>query len=136
MDHPENETMEVLVTVAFPPFETRSSEEAWEQDIVNAVSAAVYADKTLDTLSVRRLEYEDCQWVFESGMPMPDYGVTVGQHTGGGNIGHTFGLDSKRLWVAGFEAPSDNQNGAIALPATGPAPDPFLQRSRGTCWNE
>ena len=79
MDHPEHETMEVLVVVAFPRLETRQSEEAWEQDILDAVSAAVYADSTLDTLAVRRLEYEDCEWVFEGGMPMPDYGVTVGQ---------------------------------------------------------
>lgn len=80
MDHPENETMEVLVIVAFPRLETQPSEKAWEQDILDAVSAAVYADNTLDTLAVRRLEYEDCQWVFEGGMPMPDYGVTVGQN--------------------------------------------------------
>lgn len=80
MDHPENETMDVLVIVAFPRLETQQSEKAWEEDILNAVSAAIYADKTLDTLAVRRLEYEDCLWVFEGGMPMPDYGVTVGQH--------------------------------------------------------
>jgi hypothetical protein len=80
MDHPENETMEVLVIVAFPELQTPTSEKAWEQDIVDAVSAAVYADKTLDTIAVRPLEYEDCQWVFDSGMPMPDYGVTVGQN--------------------------------------------------------
>jgi hypothetical protein len=43
---------------------------------VNAVSAGVYADKTIDTLAVRQLEYEDCQWVFEGGMPMPDYDLT------------------------------------------------------------
>jgi hypothetical protein len=47
--------------------------------IVSAVSAAVHADKTLDTVAVKPLEYEDCQWIFEGGMPMPDYGVTVGQ---------------------------------------------------------
>jgi hypothetical protein len=80
VDHPENETMEVLVTVAFPKLETQTSEKAWEQDILDAVSAAIYADSTLDTLAVRRLEYEDCQWVFEGGMPMPEYGVTVGQN--------------------------------------------------------
>ena len=79
MDHPENETMEVLVIVAFPRLETSTSEKAWEEDILNAVSVAVYADKTLDTIAVRRLEYEDCQWVFEGGMPMPAYDVTVGQ---------------------------------------------------------
>jgi len=79
VDHPENETMEVLVIVAFPGLQTSTSEKAWEQDIIDAVSATVYADKTLDTIAVRRLEYEDCQWIFEGGMPMPDYGVTVGQ---------------------------------------------------------
>lgn len=79
MDHPEDQTMEVLVVVAFPDLETRTSEEAFEQDIVDAVSAAVFADKTLDTIAVRPLEYEDCQWVFDCGMPMPNYGVTVGQ---------------------------------------------------------
>ena len=79
MDQPETETMEVLVVVAFPRLDTHVSEEAWEQDIVNAVSAAIYADKTIDTLEVRPLEYEDCQWVVELGMPMPDYDVTVGQ---------------------------------------------------------
>ena len=71
--------MEVLVIVAFPEIKTQESEKAWEEDIVNAVSAAVYADKTLDTIAVRPLEYEDCQWVFEGGMPMPDYDVTVWQ---------------------------------------------------------
>ena len=79
MSDPDHETMEVLVIVAFPKFRTQPSEQAWEQGIIDAVSAAVYADKTLDTLAVRRLEYEDCQWVFEGGMPMPDYGVTVGR---------------------------------------------------------
>lgn len=78
-DHPENETMEVLVIVGFPELQTQTSETAWERDIVDAVSAAVYADKTLDTIAVRRLEYEDCEWVFEGGMPIPDYDVTVGQ---------------------------------------------------------
>ena len=67
MDHPENATMEVLVIVAFPELQTSTSEKAWEEDIIDAVSAAVYADKTLDTIAVRQLEYEDCQWVF---MPM------------------------------------------------------------------
>lgn len=71
--------MKVLVVLAFPELETRKSEKAWEENIIDAVSSAVYADKTLDTLAVRRLEYEDCQWIFEGGMPMPDYGVTVGQ---------------------------------------------------------
>jgi hypothetical protein len=78
-DHPENETMEVLVIAAFPELQTQQGEKAWEDDIVSAVSAAVYADKTLDTIAVRRLEYKDCEWVFEGGMPMPDYEVTVFQ---------------------------------------------------------
>jgi hypothetical protein len=59
--------------------ETRVSEQAWEEDIVSAVSAAIHADRMLDVVAVRPLEYEDCQWVFEGGMPMPDYDVTVGQ---------------------------------------------------------
>jgi hypothetical protein len=80
MDHPENETMEVLVIVAFPEITTLESERAWEEDIVRAVSAAVYADKTLDTIAVRPPEYEDCQWVFDGGMPIPDYDVTVGRN--------------------------------------------------------
>ena len=75
----DNATMEVLVIVAFPELKTQTSEKAWEEDIIDAVSAAVYADKTLDTVAVRQLEYEDCQWVFEGGMPLPDYDVTVGQ---------------------------------------------------------
>ena len=79
MDHSDQYTMEVLVIVAMPTVQTAVSERAWEEDILNAVSAAVYADKTLDTLAVRQLEYEDCQWVFEGGMPMPDYDVTVFQ---------------------------------------------------------
>ncbi len=79
MGHSENETMEVLVSIAFPKLETRASETAWEQDILNAVGSAVCADKTLEVQSVKSLEYEDCKWVFEGGMPMPDYGVTVGQ---------------------------------------------------------
>jgi hypothetical protein len=79
MDQSDQFTMEVLVIVVMPPVETAVSEQAWEDDILTAVSAAVHADKTLDTIAVRPLEYEDCQWVFEGGMPMPDYGVTVGQ---------------------------------------------------------
>ena len=79
MAHPDNDTMEVLVIVAFPQLGTHQSEAAWEESIVSAVSEAVYADKTLDTLAVRPLEYEDCEWVFEGGMPLPEYGVTVGQ---------------------------------------------------------
>lgn len=79
MNHPDTGTMEVLVVVSFPELETRASEDAWEQGILNAVSTAVYADKTLDTIAVRPLEYDDCLWIFEGGMSMPKYGVTVGQ---------------------------------------------------------
>ena len=79
MGQPDQDTTEVLVIVAMPPVETKVSEEAVEQDILNAVSAAVYGDKTFDTVAVRPLEYEDCQWIFEGGMPIPDYDVTVGQ---------------------------------------------------------
>ena len=75
----DNETTGVLVIVAFPELKTLPSEKAWEEDIVDAVSTAVYADKTLDTKAVRELEYEDCEWIFEGGMPLPDYDVTVGQ---------------------------------------------------------
>ena len=71
--------MGVLVVVAFPELQTSTSEKMWEEDIVDAVSAAVHADKTLDTIAVRELEYEDCQWIFEGGMPLPDYDVTIGQ---------------------------------------------------------
>ncbi len=63
--------------VAMPPVQTNVSENAWEQDILKAVSAAVHADKTLDAVAVRPLEYEDCRWVFEGGMPLPKYDVTV-----------------------------------------------------------
>lgn len=80
MDHPDTETMEVLVIVAFPDLQTQPSEQAWEQDIIDAVSAAVYADETLDTIAVRRLVYEDCEWIFEGGMPIPSYDVTVGRN--------------------------------------------------------
>ena len=73
------ETMEVLVVVSFPDFEARVSEKAWEKDVVDAVSSAVHADNTLDAIAVRPLEYEDCVWAFEGGMPVPDYDVTVGQ---------------------------------------------------------
>lgn len=77
MDRPDTETMEVLVVVAFPDLQTAVSEEAWEQEIVDAVSTAVYTDKAIDTLAVRRLEYEDCEWVFDMGMPLHGYDVTV-----------------------------------------------------------
>lgn len=55
----DNATMEVLVVVAFPELKTLPSEKAWEEGIIDAVSSAVYADKTLDTKAVRELEYED-----------------------------------------------------------------------------
>ena len=71
MDQPDQETMEVLVIVAMPSVETRASEIAWEQSILDAVSAAVHADKTLNTIAVKPLEYEDCQWVFERGCRCP-----------------------------------------------------------------
>ena len=79
MNDPDHETMKVLIIVAFPELKTLTSEKAWEQDIIDAISAAVYADKTLETLAVRRLEYEDCEWIFEGGMPIPSYDVTVGR---------------------------------------------------------
>ena len=80
MNRPDTETMEVLVIISFPQFKTRTSEDAWEQDIIDAVSAAVYADKTLDTVAVRQLEYEDCEWILEGGMPIHEYGIMVGQN--------------------------------------------------------
>ncbi len=70
--------MDVLVKVAFPDLETRTSEKAWDDDIVNAVATAVYADKTLDTRNVRQLENKDCTWILERGMAIPGYDVTVG----------------------------------------------------------
>ena len=75
----DQDTMEVLVVVAMPAVETRASERTWEEYIVNAVSAAVRANKTLDAVAVKPLEYEDCQWVFDAGMPIHAYDVTVGQ---------------------------------------------------------
>jgi hypothetical protein len=72
-------SVEILVEVAMPQLETRVSEEAWELDILNAVATAVYADKTLQIRDVRLQHYEDCKWIFEGGMPMPKYGVTVFQ---------------------------------------------------------
>jgi len=78
--------IEVLVEVAMPQLETRVSEEAWEQDILTAVTTAVYADKTLQIRDVRLQDYKNCEWIFEGGMPIPNYGVTVFQdgswHTG------------------------------------------------------
>ena len=74
---PDQETMEVLVVVAMPPVETRASERAWERSILNAVSAAVYSNKTLNTIAVKPLEYQDCEWIFEIGLPLPKYNVTV-----------------------------------------------------------
>ncbi len=79
MNQPDQETMEVLVVVAMPPVETRTSEIAWEQSILDAVSTAVHADKTLNTIAVKPLEYEDCEWIFEMGLPLPKYDVTVFQ---------------------------------------------------------
>ena len=70
MNQPDQEAIGVLVAVAIPPIQYRPSEEAWEQDVLNAVSAAVYAEKTIDTLDVKLLEYEDCQLVFEGGIPI------------------------------------------------------------------
>jgi hypothetical protein len=75
-----------MVEVAIPQVETRVSEEAWELDILKAVAMAVYADKTLQIRDVWLQDYQDCEWIFEGGMPMPNYGVTVFQdgswHTG------------------------------------------------------
>ena len=71
MNQPDQETMEVLVVVAMPPVETRTSEIAWEQSILDAVSTAVHADKTLNTIAVKPLEYEDCEWIFEGGCRCP-----------------------------------------------------------------
>ena len=78
--------VEVLVEVAMPQLETRVSEEAWEQDILSAVATALYADKTLQIRDVRLQDYKDCEWIFEGGMPLCHYSVTVFQdgswHTG------------------------------------------------------
>ena len=67
------------MVVGMPTVQTIVSERAWEEDIVSAISAAVQGDKTIDTIAVRPLEYEDCEWVFEGGMPIPKYDVTVFQ---------------------------------------------------------
>lgn len=101
--HPDHKTTEVLVVVAFPELQTSTSEEAWEQDIRNAVSAAVYADKTLDTLAVRLLEDADCQGGCEAGMPMPDYDLTVFQD-GSWQVGEAF--PGEELEVAGEDLQS------------------------------
>ena len=93
-------TMEVLVVVAMPTVQTLVSEDAWEADIVTAVSAALYGDKTLDTIAVKPLEYEDCQWVFEAGMPISSYDVTV-FHDGGWHSG-------VQLYPEKVEAKGDN----------------------------
>ena len=86
MSKRELNAVEVLVEVAMPQIETRVSEEAWEQDILSAVATAVNADKTLQIRDVRLQDYQDCVWIFEGGMPMPKYGVTIFQdgswHTG------------------------------------------------------
>jgi hypothetical protein len=79
---PELNAVEILVEVAMPELTTRVSEEAWEQDILNAVATAVYADKTLPIRDVRIMTYEDCKWIYESGMAIPKYNVTIFQ--GGG----------------------------------------------------
>ncbi len=71
--------VEVLVEVAMPQLETRVSEEAFEQDILSAVATAVHADKTLQIQDVRLQDYKDCEWIFEGGMPLPNYGVTIFQ---------------------------------------------------------
>jgi hypothetical protein len=60
-----------------PELQGRVSEEAWEQDILKAVNAAVYADKTLPIRGVRLMTYEDCEWIYETGMPLPDYNATI-----------------------------------------------------------
>jgi len=71
--------VEVLVEVAMPELDTRVSEEAWELDILNAVATAVYTDKTLAIRNVRLMTSEDCEWIYESGMALPDYNLTVFQ---------------------------------------------------------
>ena len=78
----ELNAVEVLVEVAMPELETRVSEEAWELDILKAVATAVYADKTLPIRDVRLMEYEDCEWFYESGMAIPKYNVTIFQDGG------------------------------------------------------
>jgi hypothetical protein len=80
--HRELNAIEILVEVAMPVIETRVSEEAWEQDILTAVSTAVHADKTLDIRDVRIQQYEDCEWILESGVPLPEYNVTIFQDGG------------------------------------------------------
>ena len=97
--------MEVLVTVNFPEIKTLPSEKAWEEDILRAVSSAVYADKTIDTKSIKQLDYDDCKWVLECGLPIQKYGVTIRQdgswHTGlevCPTNPETFGEDMKSLF--------------------------------------
>jgi len=82
LQHRELNAIEILVEVAMPVIETRVSEEAWEQDILTAVSTAVHADKTLDIRDVRIQQYEDCEWILESGVPLPEYNVTIFQDGG------------------------------------------------------
>ena len=107
MDQPDHDIIEILVVVAMPPMQYRPSEEAWEQDVLNAVSAAVHADKAIDTLDVRLLEYEDCEWIFEGGMPMPDYGVTVFQD-GSWHVGDPFPRDKPEVSGEDFQSLFDH----------------------------
>jgi hypothetical protein len=78
----ELNAVEVLVEVAMPELETRVSEEAGELDILKAVATAVYADKTLPIRDVRIMTYEDCEWIYETGMAIPKYNVTIFQDGG------------------------------------------------------
>lgn len=78
----ELNAVEVIVEVAMPELETRVSEDAWELDILKAVGTAVYADKTLPIRDVRLMTHEDCEWIYESGMPLPKYNVTIFQDGG------------------------------------------------------
>ena len=78
----ELNAIEILVEVAMPELEIRVSEEAWENDILKAVATAVYADKTIDIRDVRIQQYKDCEWILESGVPLPAYNVTIFQDGG------------------------------------------------------
>jgi hypothetical protein len=82
MPNRELNAVEILVEVAMPEVQSRVSEQAWELDILKAVSTAVHADKTLQIRDVRIQEYEDCEWIYESGMPISKYNVTIFQDGG------------------------------------------------------
>ena len=78
----ELNAVEVIVEVAMPELETQGFRGRLGNWTSSKQSAPPFMHKTLPIRDVRLMTHEDCEWIYESGMPLPKYNVTIFQDGG------------------------------------------------------